>query len=193
MGTNYIINMKMTKLVLPNKVMSYRLQIILLVIGNMLYGCAINDMGFAKLKLYENETAILAILETWGISLNTLPMSSGLNLGHTKHTYLYDKLENQSNSIISMDGLMNLDTERYKVDPMDENNNIIYSQKPFAMSRKNDGFSIDVNSTRIGFRIGTSNSQVVHLSDKFQWVVIMMNNSDQPENMKIHIEKGELK
>lgn len=185
--------MKMTKLVLPNKVMSYRLQIILLVIGNMLYGCAINDMGFAKLKLYENETAILAILETWGISLNTLPMSSGLNLGHTKHTYLYDKLENQSNSIISMDGLMNLDTERYKVDPMDENNNIIYSQKPFAMSRKNDGFSIDVNSTRIGFRIGTSNSQVVHLSDKFQWVVIMMNNSDQPENMKIHIEKGELK
>jgi hypothetical protein len=178
--------------VLHHKIAHYSHILLICVEASSLSACAINQYGSAKLKLYENNTGYVAVLETWGVALNTMPSTSGLNFGLAKQIYIYNKTASSPTRAFSENGLANLDISQFDVigNVQNSSSQDILGRIPLAVSRKDYGLSLDFNESRIGIHAGISTSQRISLPDSFQGIFLLMLDSENPEHAKIHIEEG---
>ncbi len=63
-------------------------------------GCAINDIGFTKVRHFENETSYLTKQKTWGGFVSTHSSDRGLTLGHAERIKVYPKMGKRTQFIV---------------------------------------------------------------------------------------------
>jgi hypothetical protein len=158
------------------------------VMAMLLNACGMNGYGFSKLSFYNNETACIALLEGWGLTLKTFKPDAGLNLGHTKNVYIYPNPRNQRGEVLL--NPPDLLEEKTVVPVLDQEVDAckqISEGQFLAISNTDQGISLDLNPARLGVRFGATTAQRVSVSPDFQGTVLLKLDFKHPENSKINI------
>ena len=165
---------------------------ILLFIVTSLGGCAINDMGCADLQIYENNTSYVAVLETWGISINTMQLDYGLIIGRSKRMYVYERPHAKTFDFKFLNELQKAGFGNIGLlNKSKSNDTFNYKESiPVAITRENFGLLFDANSVRAGIAIGVSLNHLIHLPSSFRGTFLYNYDSDNFEMTRIHIQHG---
>lgn len=146
-------------------------------------GCAINDMGFTKLRYFENETSYLTTQKTWGGFVSTHSSDRGLTLGHAERIKVYPKMT--KNAQLPLDQfLQQTDSSDFVEKSIKEMN--LENLQPFAWFEKNQGVMLHANSLKIGLSAGIEARNVLRLPPDFKGTFII--NRDPDGSIKADIQ-----
>ncbi|WP_297326014.1 hypothetical protein [Nitrosomonas sp.] len=152
----------------------------------LITGCAINDIGFTRLRHFENETSYMTTQKTWGGFISTHHSDGGLTLGQAERIKIYPKLE--KNTQIPIDQfLQQVDGNDFVEISTKEIN--LGDAQPFAWFEKNQGIMFHANPMKIGFSAGIESRSVLRLPLSFNGIFII--NRDQNGTVKAGVQ-GEL-
>lgn len=152
----------------------------------LITGCAINDMGFTRLRYFENETSYMTTQKTWGGFISTQHSDRGLTLGHTERIKVYPKWVKNAHLPIDQ-FLQQVDSNDFVEVGSKETN--LENLQPFAWIEKNYGFMFHANPVKIGFSAGIESRNVLRVPLDFNGTFII--NRDQNGTVKAGVQ-GEL-
>lgn len=141
----------------------------------LITGCAVNDMGFIKLRYFENETTYLKSQRAWGGYLSTRHINRGFVLGRTERIMVYPKFRKGARLrveelLIQVDGDDFIEMNAKDID--------LKNKEPFAWIEKNQGVMFHANPLKMGFSIGVESRHMLRLPPEFDGIFILKHDGD---------------
>ena len=122
-------------------------------------GCAVNDLGLVRVRRFQNESAYVVSLESWGAHLLTAAGDAGLTIGWTRRVYVFPRAE--SDVAVPLDVLT--DEDKLKPTPCESCPPIWTLGDPVFHAGTTVGATIDTNRRRMGSSLGYSQRAAIEL------------------------------
>lgn len=149
-------------------------------------GCSINDMGFVRVRHFENETARAIQLDAWGAHLTIGTKDSGLTFGHVSRTYVFAR-EGATLVEVPRAALEAL-RESSELRSTDDAPGLLGSGDPVVTLGGREGIGIDFGSSRVGLSIGARRHGVVDLPQGDE-TVLYFRSGEADEPPRVYIRK----
>lgn len=147
--------------------------------------CSVNDVGFVRVRHYENETARAVLLESWGIHLTAGTADSGITLGRDRRTYVFRR-DGAGLVQVPLDALTG-SRDAATLMPADSSPGLLQLGTPVATFTEREGVAVDVGSARVGVSLGFLSHGAIELPNGSDTVLLIRatNGSSRPPDVII--------
>lgn len=153
-------------------------------------GCAVNAYGLVKVERFENDSAVVVGLRSYGLHMLTHRFDAGVVLGRSTRIYVFPKLGAPSDIDGNATDKFDLSRTSSRLTRVSENESTIPKARPIAIFTSATGLMLEGNEERIGFTLGKHTRSSLRLPKELSAILFLkLNTSDIGETRVFFQEK----
>jgi hypothetical protein len=150
-------------------------------------GCAVNDLGLVRVRHYENDSAFVVALQSWGVQLLTIPGNAGLTLGYSRRTFVFRR--DGAAATVPLAALLDTGAGETRPAACDPCPTLASLGRPIFLASKIVGVSLDTNADRVGVALGLRYRTILTLPADGSDAVLLRYESEDDRSPRVIIGK----